>query len=183
MVVFLAMRSFVPMLTSPTSTDRKILAKNKQTPTPRIHRQPTQPCDRQALLGLAMMVSTGRSPMTSPLLVLLLLLVQLLSFDTLLSAEAFVVVGRSTASNVSGRSSAFVSTRTPTASAPRSSAVGPHRMIPMDLLPTEILGGAISTGGLTLNINQDQAEALAGPFFGLSLFPYLGALRGDTFRC
>ena len=56
-------------------------------------------------------------------------------------------------------------------------------MIPMDLLPTEILGGAISTGGLTLNINQDQAEALAGPFFGLSLFPYLGALRGDTFRC
>mmetsp|Transcript_12794 Transcript_12794/g.19829 ORF Transcript_12794/g.19829 Transcript_12794/m.19829 type:complete len:474 (+) Transcript_12794:34-1455(+) len=44
------------------------------------------------------------------------------------------------------------------------------QMTPYDFLPTETLSNALTS------INQDQAEALAGPLFGASLFPYLAFL-------
>ena len=42
-----------------------------------------------------------------------------------------------------------------------------------DIAPSEFLGFIQQ---LNLSVDQDQAEALAGPFFGLSLFPYLAFL-------
>ena len=44
------------------------------------------------------------------------------------------------------------------------------------MLPNEMISLVESSSTSFLNINKDQAEALAGPFFGASLFPYLAFL-------
>ena len=56
---------------------------------------------------------------------------------------------------------------------PRVSALN---MMPLESASSIISDTSMSLSSISLNITPDEAEALAGPFFGLSLFPYLAFL-------